>query len=316
MRTGIPACAMAVILGVTVPATVGVAGGAYEAPDAPYSVERSKLQAAWDCKGGREGLDGSGIGEPILLVHGTGVTRRQNFGWNYWTVLPAQGFEVCWVALPHGALQDAQVSAEYVAWAIKKIAAATDERVDVLGHSQGGLLPRWAIKWFASGRKVDDYVGLATPNHGTSAADAASAGGRCFESCWQMRRSARFIAALNRDEETPGAISYTSIYTQTDELVQPVGTQDLQGGSNISLQDLCPGRPVDHVAIVGDAVTFSLVLDALTATGPADPERAGYDCARGAMEGSDDPPEELTDMADWDQGKSTDKEPPLKPYAR
>jgi hypothetical protein len=50
----------------------------------------------------------------------------------------------------------------------------------------------------------------------------------------RLRRRARDSA-----DETPGGMSYTS--TRTDELVQPVGT-------NVVLQDLCPGRVTDHAA--------------------------------------------------------------------
>jgi hypothetical protein len=47
----------------------------------------------------------------------------------------------------------------------------------------------------------------------------------------------------------------------------------LAGASNVTLQDLCPARPVDHYLMVADAVAFALALDALTHAGPADPSR-------------------------------------------
>lgn len=285
--------------------------------DAPLSVPKAKLDRALACRGGMDRLNGNGKKQPVLLVHGTGVTRRQNWGWNYWDVLHQRGFEVCWVQLPGRALGDAQKSSEYVARAVTVIHRRTDEKVDVLGHSQGGLEPRWAIKWFPSARHVADYIGLASPNHGTVVADTAAEGDGCFPACWQMRRVAEFIGALKHDEETPGPIHYTNVYTDSDQLVQPSGTSELAGGSNIRIQDICPARPVDHVGIVGDYVTFKLVMDALTQPGPARPRRLPATvCASGSMPGAGAPPPETANLADFSKGQPTDHEPPLKPYAQ
>lgn len=288
---------------------------------ARYSVPVEKLDAALACAHidgdtFRFGaVTGAGRSEPVLLVHGTGATREQNWEWNYWTALLDEGFEVCWVQLPNGSVGDIQISSEYVARAVEMMHKHSGEKVDVLGHSQGGLQPRWAIKWFPSGDKVDDYVGLASPNHGTYMAGYGPLAGPCFESCWQMRAGSNFLAALNADDETPGATSYTSIYTATDELVQPTGTQALEGASNILLQDICPGRPVDHVGIAGDYVTWELVLNAFTQTGPADPAELSADaCTQTVIPGMDAP--SPSEPADYSEGKITSEEPPLMPYAR
>ena len=296
----------------TAPVTAGQWPG-----DAPYSVSRTKLDDALACRGGMSRLDGEGKKQPVLLVHGTGIDRRESWSWNYWDVLHQRGFEVCWVDLPGRALVDAQRSSEYVARAYTVIHRRTGEKVDVLGHSQGGLEPRWAIKWFRSGRHVADYISLATPNHGTVVADASAEGDGCFPSCWQMCTVAEFIAALNHDGETPGPIHYTNVYSATDELVQPVGTSALSGASNVLLQDVCPGRPVDHGTILGDFVTFKLVMDALVNPGPARPDRLPPTvCAGTSMPGVGTPPPEISNLDDFSQGEPTDHEPPLKPYAR
>jgi triacylglycerol esterase/lipase EstA (alpha/beta hydrolase family) len=290
---------------------------------ARYSEPLKEMDAALDCVSidkdvvrfgrGAAGLPKSPKVHPVLLVHGTGVNRELNWDWNYWRVLPQQGFPTCWVQLPDSSLVDIQRSAEYVARAVEVIHKATGSKVDVLGHSQGGLSPRWAIKWFPSGKHVDDYIALATPNHGTAVAEPSQ---NCFESCWQMKQSSRFIRALNEGDETPGKTSYTSIYTATDELVQPVGTQELEGASNILIQDICPGRAVDHLGIVGDAVAYTLVLDALTSKGGADPKKLPADiCTSTTIPGMSFPPPQSF-PPEWGGGHFTDKEPPLRPYAR
>jgi triacylglycerol lipase len=283
--------------------------------DAEYSVPIETLDAALECSGGPDAPDGSGRGEPVLLVHGTAVTREQNWGWGYWPALRSAGFEVCWVQLPEQATGDIQLSAEYVARAVEVMAERSGEKVDVIGHSQGGLSPRWAIKYFASGAMVDDYVGFASPNHGSAAADRRLDQGRdCPAACWQMRRESDFIAALNAGDETPGDVSYTNIFTTNDELVIPYTSSRLAGAKNVLIQDTCRGRPIDHFLMAGDAVTWELAIDALTHEGGADPERLrGLTCLKLALPGA---------TLDWpeDPGAggavAVDSEPPLKPYAR
>jgi triacylglycerol lipase len=108
-------------------------------------------------------------------------------------------------------------------------------------------------------------------------------------------------------------IDYTSIYSNTDELIRPVGTQDVEGGANILLQDLCPGRPVDHGGIAGDDVTYRLVIDALTHAGRANPHRARLKCARDSFPGVGKP-----QFGPPLKGSTyfAEQEPPLEPYPR
>ena len=66
------------------------------------------------------------------------------------------------------------------------------------------------------------------------------------------------------------------MFTLSDELVQPQfpkSTSALDGASNVAVQDVCPGRPVDHVGLAADLTTHDIVMDALVNPGPADPTR-------------------------------------------
>lgn len=215
---------------------------------------------------------------PVLLVHGTGLTPAQSWAWNYGSVLPALGYPTCTVALPQSALGDIQVASEYVVYAVDVMQQRWNSPVDVIGHSQGGLEPRWALRWWPGLRtKIDHYIGLASPNHGIYAADACADSGNCWAAVWQMTQGARFIGALNAGPEAPGPTSYTNIYSLTDDLVQPAfphPTSALAPGlnvANIAVQSVCPGRYVNHGGLLADAVVFALVMDALSHVGPADP---------------------------------------------
>ena len=279
---------------------------------AEYSVSTTKLDRELACKGDTDGLSGEGENDPVLLVPGT-VTREQDWGSNYWPVLADLGYEVCWVQVPDISLGDIQTSAQYVARAVEVMHEATGEQIDVVGHSLGGVSPRWVIKWFPAGAFVDDLIALASPNHGAVFADRETAGGKAPEFTWQLRTDASFIAALNRGDESPGPADYTSIYSNTDELLRSAVTPRVEQGTNVLLQDLCPGRRVSHLSIVRDDATYRLVVDALANEGTVDPDRAEVDCARDAFPGAGKPgfgpPPKGTDP------QIADREPRLEPYA-
>lgn len=241
---------------------------------------------------------------PILLVHGTFFTGTEQFTLFYTPQLVALGYDVCIVTYPDRGLGDLQISAEYVVNALRSVHARTGRKVAMIGHSQGATMPRWALKFWPSAREaVSDFVLLAGPNHGTTVAigfdavaavfDALGLGalpvGLFPESLYQFARDANFITALNTGDETPGDIDYTAIYTQFDELVQPVAPEPTaaldfgQGNrhvANILLQDICPGYLVEHGTIgTTDPVAFALALDAIDHDGPADVTRAGGSAA-------------------------------------
>jgi hypothetical protein len=101
------------------------------------------------------------------------------------------------------------------------------------------------------------------------------------------------------------------------------GTSSLHGGdgeiANIAVQEICPGRPVDHIgAATYDAVAFAIALDALTHDGPADAARIDRAvCAQAFMPGVD-PNTFATDFAHFSDGPRdappVEREPPLKCY--
>ncbi len=139
-----------------------------------------------------------------------------------------------------------------------------------------------------------------------------------------MRTDAAFIAALNRGDETPGGASWSSIYSQTDELVEPSTTAVLDGAVNVAIQDLCPGRPVHHAGLNSDPVVWKLVLGTLDAPGPVDPSSVGPEtCLRPWA-----PPETAADVIGGNvllygngaqalvQHRQVSEEPPLRAYAR
>ncbi|QDY80198.1 esterase/lipase family protein [Streptomyces qinzhouensis] len=260
------------------PAAPAATAAASTAGEPPLSVPADRLAAALDCP---PGLGGSSR-DAVLLVHGTGVDADLNWGWNYAPALRDLGYDVCTVDLPGRSLTDIQESAEYVVHALTTMRAATGRKVDAIGHSQGGLQLRWALTYWPSLRdSVDDAVSLGTPEYG-----AAAGGPACILSCapalHQMSRGSAFLKALNSGDPTPGAVSYTAVYTRDDLVVTPYRTSIREGARNIKVQDVCGVRLVTHIGLVYDSVTFRLVRDALDHPGPADPARLPAGACLGA----------------------------------
>lgn len=317
-------------------ATVLVIGGgsippaaAADGPDGgpPLSVAPAALARSLSCTP----PVGARRHRPVLLVHGTGLTPAQSWSWNYGAVLPRLGYPTCTVALPQAALGDIQVASEYVVHAVDAVSARWSSRVDVVGHSQGGLEPRWALRWWPGLRtKVDHYVGLASPNHGIYAADACAASGNCWPAVWQMRQGAAFLRALNSDGESPGPTSYTDVYSQTDDLVRPAlvdptaALAPAANVSNIAVQQVCPGRYVNHAGMLADAVVWAVVMDTLNHAGPGRIDRLSPGVCTGVFMPGVDPTTAVAGNAEvyldaaqaFSAHGGTRAEPALAGYAR
>ena len=305
-----------------------------QAVDPPWSVPEAELAAALRCPDGIRNPER----EPVLLVHGTGTSGDEQWPWNYGILLPQRGFDVCWVTYPDRGLGDLQVSAEYVAYAIVALQQQTGRRVDVMGHSQGGLLPRWAVKFWPSARAaVDDVVLVAPPSHGTSVANGSSGSPVPMPAAFfQMRQGSQFIAALNAGDETPGDdVDWSVLYTDFDELVQPVSPlptaaldwqREGPNVRNVRVQDVCPGRFVEHLTIgTTDRLSQELVLDAFTGEGPVDPARLGPVSPLCVLPDQYTDPQQLAALAEQLQRSlsggfpsfnETTEEPALAPYAQ
>jgi pimeloyl-ACP methyl ester carboxylesterase len=246
-------------------------------PGPPLSVAQGTLDASLQCKG-----NVAAGPAPVLLVPGTAYSPNSDFGWTWEPALNKLGIPWCAVALPGNGMGDIQTAAEYVVNAIRSMRARAGRRIEVIGHSQGGMLPRWAFRFWPDTRgMVDDLIGMSPSNHGTFDADAVCLAA-CPASFWQQRDVSDFTKALNSSAETFPGISYTVAYTRLDEVVLPnlsdKGSSALHGGGgdirNVAIQQVCPLDISDHLAIgTYDPVAYALAIDAITHPGPADPAR-------------------------------------------
>lgn len=208
--------------------------------------------------------------EAVLLVPGTGGAPNGYWNWNYELALPPAGFGVCTVSVPGRETGSAYVAAQYVAYAARYTYRHSHHKIAIIGHSQGGSLAAWVVKfWPDIAAHTRDVVSMSGDMGGTEVGNILCATSYCPAVAWQARVGSQFLHAL-RTAPTPASVPITSIYSSTDEVVFPEpAASSLPGAANIGIQQLCPGRVVDHVSMVSDAVGYALVLDALRHRGPA-----------------------------------------------
>ncbi|MPY81271.1 MAG: lipase [Actinophytocola sp.] len=212
---------------------------------------------------------------PVLLLPATAVNSTDNFSWNYERALTDKGISWCTSDVPapehaNANLADIQTRAEYVTYAIYRLAG---RRISTLGHSQGGMIARWSLRFWPDTREmVDDVIGMAPSNHGTSTAHATCVT-PSSPAIWQQRSGSRFNDALDSYQEAFVGISYTTIPSDFDEVIVPPGNSAPDGPgriANLRVQDRCPARPVEHLQVgTSDPVVEGFVFDALRHNSPA-----------------------------------------------
>jgi triacylglycerol esterase/lipase EstA (alpha/beta hydrolase family) len=294
-------------------------------PGPPLDVPAAALKSALQCS---PGIDHAARA-PVLLVPGTGASAKDNFSWNYEPAFDARGIPWCALTFPADGNNDIQLNGEYVVYAIRTMAARAGRRIAIIGHSQGGMVPRWALRWWPDTRSmVDDVIGFAGTNHGTTMAHANCPRG-CIPADAQQASDSQFIKALNSGQETFPGISYTEVFTHFDEEVQPNqegdSTSSLHGGggsiTNVSVQDICPSDTVEHLGIgTYDSAAYALASDALDHAGAADPSRVSRRvCSQPLMPGIDPvtfPANSARAAFDVEtsSGDTVTREPPLACY--
>lgn len=85
------------------------------------------------------------------------------------------------------------------------------ERVDLVGYSYGGLVARHYIKDLGGAATVRRYVGIGVPQRGVT-----TACGLPYEETGHLCPGTPFILTLNRGDDTPGTIAYSTIWSDED----------------------------------------------------------------------------------------------------
>jgi triacylglycerol lipase len=170
---------------------------------------------------------------------------------------------------------DIVASAQELAAFVDRILTRTGaKQVAIVGHSEGGMMPRYYIRFLGGANKVSELVALSPSNHGTyNPFTLVGAVSGCTACAQQLAWGSPFLQQLNSGNEAPGPVNYTVVETKYDQVVIPYTSAFLSGPSsrvtNVTLQDQCAADTVGHLGITLDPVALQWVENALARHGPA-----------------------------------------------
>lgn len=232
---------------------------------------------------------------PVILVPGTTVTMGENFA-TLSPLLKNNGYCVftfnygeTWLSdltfgnLPAvGPIEESAVELKNFVNQVRGWTGAS--KVDIIGHSQGGMMPNYYIQFLGGASAVHTLVGLAPSNHGTTLSGLLTIGqdlGTIFPGLLpfintvfnyggvpafvDQELGSDFMNKMATKPDTAPGVNYTVIATQYDQVVTPYTNAFLDGPNvnNITLQDVCSLDHVDHIAITFDHIALRLALNAL-----------------------------------------------------
>jgi triacylglycerol esterase/lipase EstA (alpha/beta hydrolase family) len=219
---------------------------------------------------------------PVVLVNGT--FANQIISWNAFApLLKNNGY--CVYTFNYGgvylggqisSIGPIAASAGELKTKVDQVLAATGAaKVDIVGWSQGGMMPRYYLKFLGGAAKTNALVGLSPSNHGTTldglatlagfipgALDLVAAG---CPACRDQVAGSPFLTTLNAGGDTVPGVKYTVIQTRFDEVVTPYTSAFLSGSNvtNILIQNKCILDLGDHISMPYDHVVGREVLNAL-----------------------------------------------------
>ncbi|CAO3571767.1 unnamed protein product [Mortierella alpina] len=176
-------------------------------------------------------------------------------------------------------------AAQLSAYVDKVLAATNTTKVNLLGHSQGSLMPRYYLRFLGGASKVDKYAAFGTIAYGTTLLGIypflSSLGlydpvkkiiDPVCKSCFQFLENSSFLQNLNAGGDTVPGVSYKFIVSKFDEVVTPYTNGQLRDKSalvqNVVLQNLCAVDLSDHVLQMADPIVFHAANAFFDATAP------------------------------------------------
>ena len=167
---------------------------------------------------------------PVVLVHGIHSDSRDMTRLAHH--LRVGGWQVFTPDLhPNGGQAGLDELAQQLAGYTERVLPG--QRFDLVGFSMGGLVSRYYLQRLGGLDRVDRFISLAAPHHGTVLAWMnATPGGR------QMRPDSRFLRDLARDTGKLGRVKFTSLYTPLDLIILPARSSVMPQARNVRVVGL------------------------------------------------------------------------------
>jgi triacylglycerol lipase len=167
--------------------------------------------------------------DPILFVHGYGGSNSN------WDVMRARFLADGWqefelYAYTYSFVASNATTAAEIRDQVDDIMRTTGAtKVDIIAHSMGSISSRYYLRNLGGDAKIDAWVSLAGPNHGTDAVENQNCG---FTPCLEIIPGSAFLTALNSGDETPGLVRYATWRSPCDMTINPDESVILSGATN------------------------------------------------------------------------------------
>lgn len=218
-------------------------------------------------------VEGADSVRPVVLV--AGLMQDEATVAPLADVLRAQGLDVTVWVPPNSGLDDIRDYAKQLERTVSEVLRRTEAtRVDLVGHSEGGLSSRRYLKDQGDGAPVHTLISLGSPQQGTEGGLLSlllrAAGCETWSTaCQQMVAGSPFLEELNAGDPTPGEVRYVTVGTEQDGVVQPVSRAAIPGAENVVMQEVCPQREVGHFGLLDDAWVHQVVRSVLSGGAPS-----------------------------------------------
>ena len=191
---------------------------------------------------------------PVLLIHGFLGTRGSMYLLE--RRLVEDGFVVVSFNIGTLNVRDIRRSAFLIHRKIERILAQTpSQRIDIIGHSMGGLIGLYYLKKLGGHARIRKLVMMGTPVRGTWAALAGVATlGLWSTSSWQLLPRSRFLDELAQGPLPPGAEVHTIAAAR--DWVVPLSTTRLSGANAMTV-------PLGHSSLVVSEEVYRRVINTL-----------------------------------------------------
>ncbi|MBF2017727.1 MAG: alpha/beta fold hydrolase [Rivularia sp. T60_A2020_040] len=188
---------------------------------------------------------------PLLLVHG--IWDNAKVFLRMIPFLNERGWKVYDLdLLPNNGTKGLDDLAQQVA---NKIDATfpNEQPFDLLGFSMGGIVSRYYVQRLGGINRVQRFIALSAPNHGTRTAYFNQGLG-----CVQMRPNSGFLRDLNSDVQMLSQINFTSIWTPYDMMIVPADSSRMPVGDHIVVPVL------NHAWMLTDSKSLNAIATALS----------------------------------------------------